>query len=45
VDQQVQYVDETGGQQLANHKDGSAHRDLRLAGLVRQRGDRLDEVA
>jgi hypothetical protein len=45
MDHQVQFLDETGCQQLANHKVGSAHRDLRLARLVRQRGDRPDEIA
>lgn len=45
VDHQVQFLDETGCQQLASHKAGSAHRDLRLAGLVRQHGDHLDDVS
>ena len=41
----MQLVEETGGQQLTNDGDGSAHRDISLAGLVLQRGDGLDEVA
>jgi hypothetical protein len=41
----MQLVEETCGQQLTNDGDGSAHRDIRCARLILQRGDGLDEVA
>ena len=45
VDQQVEFVEQTDGQQLTNDGDGSDHRDIRRARLVLQRGGGVDEVA
>src|SRR5215217_1036130 len=45
VHQQVQLVQQPGGQQLADDRDRAAQADGPLAGLVLQGGDGLDEVA
>ena len=44
VDQQVQFVEQAGVEQLADDRDGAADRDV-AAGLALQCGDGLDQVA
>jgi hypothetical protein len=40
----MQFIQQAGGQQLANDGDRSAHRDIRCAWFALQRGDGLGEV-